>query len=126
MRLLLDTHVLLWALGEPERLPNELYDHIRCWDGGICASAVSAWEIAIKTSLRKLTFPLQRFASSLADAGIEELTISSRHVVQLAALPFHHRDPFDRMLIAQAMAEGMVLVTKDPILASYPVQTLWR
>ena len=128
MRLLLDTHALLWASGAPERLSAAARAALLDDENDISFSIVSLWEIAIKMSLQRLDLSSDWLA--LIDEGRKRLgarwlPIDATHCGQVAALPWHHRDPFDRMPVAQAMCDGMTLVSKDGILADYPVRVLW-
>lgn len=122
MRLLFDTHVLVWAAATPERLPQELADLIRDPTNVRHFSVVSVWEIAIKAQLGRPDF--QHDASvlrlGLLQNAYAELPITGRHALAAGALPLLHRDPFDRMLVAQAAAEDLILVTMDTTLAAYP------
>lgn len=122
-RLLLDTHVFLWWRGEPSRLPPDARSVIATAEI-VFVSAASAWEAAIKASLGRLELPATIEEGVLA-SGFEKLLITFSHAEKAARLPQHHRDPFDRMLIAQAQAEGLVLVTHDRILEDYDVEILW-
>jgi PIN domain nuclease of toxin-antitoxin system len=122
-RLLLDTHIFLWWRGEPSRLAPKVRSSIAAADI-VFVSAVSAWEAAIKVSLGRLKLPDTIEAGVLA-SGFEKLLITFSHAERTASLPHHHRDPFDRMLIAQAQAEGLTLVTHDRLLAPYDVEILW-
>ena len=122
-RLLLDTHVFLWWRGEPSRLSPDVRSAIATADI-VFVSAASAWEAAIKVSLGRLELPAT-FEEGVLASGFEKLLITFSHAEQAARLPHHHRDPFDRMLIAQAQAEGLVLVTHDGILEAYDVEILW-
>ncbi len=124
MRLLLDTHVALWSLGEPTRLSADARTAIVDADSDVFASAVSLWEIAIKRKLGKLQAP-DDVPERLASKGYTDLVVTCAHGWAAGALPLHHRDPFDRLLIAQAQLEGLVLVTADRRLAAYGVATLW-
>ena len=122
MRLLLDTHLLLWAAAAPERLPVEAAALIEDEGNALVFSAASLWEVAIKAGLGRADFradagPLRR---GLLDNGYEELGIAGAHACAVAALPPLHRDPFDRMLVAQAQVEGLCLLTADPALTGYP------
>ena len=92
----------------------------------VYASLASAWEIAIKVGLGRLVFDLESMESTLAASGIQTLEISLRHTARVAELPQHHGDPFDRMLVAQALCESMTLVSRDRELAKYGVKLLWR
>ncbi|MET0592192.1 MAG: type II toxin-antitoxin system VapC family toxin [Polyangiaceae bacterium] len=123
MNLLLDTHVLLWCLGAPERLQRETRRKIEKPDTVVFVSAASAWEIEMKRSLGKLKAPSD-LEEQLQEKRFTELPIRLRHVQSLRSLPSLHRDPFDRMLVAQAVAENLVLVTADEKLRAYPVRTM--
>jgi PIN domain nuclease of toxin-antitoxin system len=118
MRLLLDTHVLLWALLEDPRLSSAQLDAIGT--GELYLSAASVWEIGIKRGIGKLDVPEEIF-SIAANAGCRPLPISWIHAETAAALPHHHADPFDRMLIAQARCEGLRLVSSDARMKAYDV-----
>lgn len=122
-RLLLDTQIFIWWRGDPRRLTAGVRDDIAAADL-VFVSVASAWEAAIKVSLGRLDLPDTVEAGVLA-SGFEPLFISFSHTARAAALPLHHRDPFDRMLIAQAQAEGLVLVTHDRRLEPYDVEILW-
>ncbi len=124
IRLLLDTHALLWALSEDPKLSAPALAAIVDMDNQILVSATSAIEIAIKRSLGKLEAPSDLLATVEA-AGFIPLTVDFLTAERLASLPFHHRDPFDRLLIAQALVEEVVVVTRDPAFAPYEVETLW-
>lgn len=122
MKLLLDTHVLLWAAGAPERLSTEGHDLLDDRANQLIFSVASLWEIAIKASLGRADFTVDAglLRRGLTDNSYEELTITGPHALAVAGLPPLHRDPFDRMLVAQAQVEGFVLVTADPVVAGYP------
>jgi len=122
-RLLLDTHVFLWWRGEPARLSSQVRSSIASADI-VFVSAASAWEAAIKISLGRLELPDTVEAGVLA-SGFEKLLITFSHAEHVTSLPLHHRDPFDRMLVAQAQAEGLTLVTHDRLLEPYDVEILW-
>jgi PIN domain nuclease of toxin-antitoxin system len=122
MKLLLDTHLLLWAAGQSERLPavaRALLDDPR--NEPIFSSA-SLWEIAIKSGLGRDDFQVDArvLRRGLLDNGYGELPITSEHAVAIDGLPPIHKDPFDRLLIAQSMVEGITLLTSDPLVAKYP------
>lgn len=123
MKLLLDTHVLLWALGRPQRIRAETRRRIEQPDRFVFVSVVSAWEIEIKRALGKLRAPLD-LTAQLTRLRFTELPVRLRHVDALRDLPPLHRDPFDRMLVAQAGADGLTLVTADDRLRAYDVATL--
>jgi len=124
MRLLLDTHTLLWALEDNPKLSARAREAIENLDNEVLVSAVSAWEIAIKKALGRLKAP-SGLSDAIADAGFVRRLIGFQDAVQLESLPSVHSDPFDRMLVAQAQVEGIPIVTKDPHIARYSVQTVW-
>ena len=121
MRILLDTHVVIWW-DEGKRLSREADRAIRTAEQ-VYVSAVSQWEIAIKTALGRLK-PRRTLEEAVEDSGFEELPVRLRHGVALAAVPLLHRDPIDRMLVAQATAEGLTLVTRDSIFDDYDVKVI--
>jgi PIN domain nuclease of toxin-antitoxin system len=121
VRLLLDTHVLLWWLADDRRLGKQARALIAAADNTIYVSAASAWEISIKRTLGKLKAPAS-LDSTIEDAGFEKLVIEFQHGERAGALPPLHNDPFDRMLIAQALTEELVLVTADKFFSGYGVQ----
>ena len=122
-RLLLDTHVLLWALEDSQALSIDARQSIADTRNEVFVSAVSIWEMAIKRSLGKLRAP-DNLADTVQEAGFAALPITLAHAEQAGMLPPHHRDPFDRMLVAQALAEGLVLVTDDALIPKYGVRTM--
>jgi PIN domain nuclease of toxin-antitoxin system len=126
MKLLLDTHLLLWAAGEPRKLPAAALALIDDRANELIFSAASIWEIAIKNSLGRNDFRVDArlLRRGLLDNGYIELPITSEHAVAIESLPALHKDPFDRILIAQAVVEGISLLTVDPAVARYkgPVQ----
>jgi PIN domain nuclease of toxin-antitoxin system len=125
LRLLLDTHALIWALSTPAKLPRFVAGAIDDPENFVFASAASAWEMSIKQALGRLDFPLHRLADTLAKTGIVDLAVTLRHAVAVSRLPAHHRDPFDRLLIAQAQLEDLTLVSRDPLIRQYQVPVLW-
>ena len=122
MRLLLDTHLLLWAAGPSPRLSSQARRLIEDPGNELLASAASLWEIAIKSALRRPNFPVNAslFRRNLLNNGYEELAVTGEHAVAVANLPPLHRDPFDRILVAQSVVEGITLLTTDPLVAQYP------
>lgn len=122
-RLLLDTHALLWWLQGDERLGSMMVDQVSDPINQVFVSAASTWEISIKRGLGKLTAP-EDMSSVIEENGFLELPITLFHGDQAGSLPDIHKDPFDRMLIAQAQAEGLVLVTHDSTIKSYGIRTL--
>jgi PIN domain nuclease of toxin-antitoxin system len=127
VRVLLDTHVWLWMWGEPEKLRNEARTIIEDPATELVVSAVSAWEIATKEAAGRMRLPTAA-AEWLADRRhrreVDELPITLDHAARAGTLPPHHRDPFDRMLVAQAQLEGLVILSADKKLAAYEVETL--
>ena len=122
-RLLLDTHVFLWWRGMPGRLREEARTAIAEAEI-VFVSAASAWEAAIKASVGRLEIP-GSIEDAVIDSGFEKLPITFGHAERTAGLPLHHRDPFDRLLIAQAQVEDLKLVTHDRAMESYEVSILW-
>lgn len=123
MKLLLDTHVVLWWQRDDRRLSRKARRAIADADV-VWVSAVSAWEVAIKTALGRLRLS-EPFRALLAADDFTELPLTLAHAEALAALPAHHADPFDRALVAQASTEGATLVSHDRALASYRVPVIW-
>ncbi len=123
MKLLLDTHALLWALGNDARLGEQARGLIGDPENDVLASAASLWEIALKIRIGKLTADLRRILAALPAARYRLLAIEPRHLVALGAVPSFpdHRDPFDHLLIAQSIADGLVLVSENRNIARYPV-----
>jgi PIN domain nuclease of toxin-antitoxin system len=117
MRVLLDTHLLLWALVQPSKLSKAVRKQIEAAE--VFASAASIWEICIKSALGNLKADPNEVLEAIEPAGFGILPISGLHAVKVAALPPIHRDPFDRMLVAQALVEPMTLLTNDRALAGY-------
>lgn len=128
MKLLLDTHVLLWALTEPKKLSHRVAKRLSSDDDRICVSVVSLWEICVKWSQGSLALPATPtalFPRVIVDSGYELLSVDAPHALEVASLPWHHRDPFDRMLAAQARVEGFTLVTRDEAFEAYSLPTFW-
>jgi PIN domain nuclease of toxin-antitoxin system len=122
MKLLLDTHLLLWAAGEPRRLSRQARGLIDNPSNELLFSPASLWEVVIKRGLGRADFKVDArlLRRGLLDNGYGELPIVSNHVVAIESLPPIHKDPFDRVLVAQAMVEGITLLTTDPLLLQYP------
>jgi PIN domain nuclease of toxin-antitoxin system len=123
MRILLDTHMLLWWMSDDPRMSRSAQAEITLPHTEVYVSAISLAEISVKTSLGKLTVggDLQ---GAIDESGFHSLPFTAAHGYRLADLPWHHRDPFDRMLVAQALAESLVVATVDPACRQYTVQTL--
>jgi PIN domain nuclease of toxin-antitoxin system len=127
MKAILDTHAFLWALAGDERMSRLARDTF-AGPTGLSLSIASIWEILIKVQSGKLKLPRPAgpyVLKKLAENGIEVLYISLDHLLALERLPMHHRDPFDRMLIAQSMEENLPIVTSDPLFARYDVRLIW-
>lgn len=122
MKLLLDTHLLLWAAGRSDRLSADARALIQAEENQLFFSAASLWEIVIKRGLGREDFKVDArlLRRGLLDNGYSELPIGSEHVVAIEGLPPIHKDPFDRILLAQAQVEGITLVTADSTLVQYP------
>lgn len=123
MKLLLDTHVLIWMLLGRDRLSASAAGAIEDAGNEIFVSVISAWEIEIKLAKGKLPLP-SNLADALASLRVRHVPVTLDHVLAVESLPRHHRDPFDRMLIAQAQLEGLTLVTSDRQMRGYPVATM--
>ena len=122
MKILLDTHLLLWAAGEPQRLSTQARTLIDDPDNELLFSAASLWEVSIKRGLGREDFNVDArlLRRGLLDNGYTELPIISDHVVATESLPLIHKDPFDRILVAQATVEGVTLLTIDSLVSQYP------
>ena len=128
MRLLLDTHAFLWSISAPDRLSGRARRAIEDGANDVFLSAASAWEIAIKAGLGRISLPQdpERFVpDQMAQNSIQPLPVQLGHALKVLVLPDLHRDPFDRLLVAQAMAEGLTLVSGDRRLTGYAVKLLW-
>lgn len=128
MKLLLDTHALIWFCEGNTKLTTPARAALENGDNDLYYSIASIWELAIKVQLGKLRMSAAlepRFRRSLERAGIRALAIEYAHAARVSTLPLHHRDPFDRLLVAQAMLEQMALVSHDTALDQYPVNRLW-
>jgi len=121
MKLLLDTHILLWAAGDPKKLPVKIRKLIEDEENTLFFSAASLWEIVIKNGLGRSDFQIEprMFRASLIDNGYLEVLITSEHVLFVHDLPPFHKDPFDRILVAQSSIEGMALLTVDQAVIDY-------
>ncbi len=121
MRILLDTHLLLWAMAASQKLPRAVKSQLLDPGNEVYYSAASVWEIAIKRGLRRAQFriDIDDLLNALRESGFLELPVDARHAAGVAHLPPIHKDPFDRLLVAQSMAEPMTLLTNDKIVAEY-------
>jgi PIN domain nuclease of toxin-antitoxin system len=128
VKYLLDTGVWLWSLWEPERISHKGRAVLADFSHDVFLSAVTSWEVAIKSGAGKLNLPEAPgtyVPRRMADQGLRPLPVSHQHALAVFGLPDHHRDPFDRLLIAQANLEDMILITADRMFEKYPVQLLW-
>lgn len=128
MRILLDTHTFLWWITDDVQLSTTARQVIEDSGNTLYLSAASGWEIAIKSRLGKLRLPddVQGYVSEqIISNAIQVLPIEMSHALQVYTLPDHHRDPFDRMLVAQSQIEQLPILTIDPLIAQYPVTTIW-
>ena len=127
MNLLVDTHAFLWYLAGDARMSAAARSAVDDPDNEWHLSAASVWEMAIKADLGRLTLPspVADYVAEKARAGLDVLPIEWRHAAAVAGLPAHHRDPFDRLLVAQAQLEGLHIVTADPVFRKYEVGVVW-
>jgi len=119
MRLLLDTHILLWWLCDDKKLTKEIESHITNNENDVYISTVSTWEVAIKKSIGRLTIDLLEFEDAIGKSGMSILPITMPHTLAVATLPMHHSDPFDRLLVAQSAVEPLRLLTHDETVGLY-------
>jgi PIN domain nuclease of toxin-antitoxin system len=128
MKLLLDTHAFIWWSFTPDKLSDETLRLTSLPDNTLYLSLLSVWEIQIKVNIGKLDLPLalpEIVSKQIADNGLQLLDVRPEHIYELENLPMHHRDPFDRLLLAQASVEGLVLVSKDEAFTTYSIPLLW-
>ncbi len=127
MTVLLDTHPLKWWLDDPDRLSESAKTVIENSLNSIVVSAVVSWELAIKTNIGKLRVHelLANWMNKMVGEGFLELPIDSSHAIRAGLLPLHHKDPFDRMLVAQAQATGWPIISADPVFDHYGVRRIW-
>jgi PIN domain nuclease of toxin-antitoxin system len=127
VRLLLDTQIFLWFLDDESRIPESPREAIHAPENTVLVSAAAIWEIAIKASLGRLrvsSADVKRMPHLIESAGFDELPVLARHATGVHSLPLHHRDPFDRLMIAQTVAESLTLVSTDPVMRAYDVALL--
>ena len=129
MKLMLDTHTFLWFIAGDAKLSQYTKELIENQDNQRHISSSALWEITIKSSMGRLVVPTpmsELIQNHILANGIDILTISPKHLDTLHSLPYHHKDPFDRLIIAQSICEDMVILTKDTAFDHYPVQTMWN
>lgn len=124
MKLLLDTHAALWWLADDDRIGEQVIRHLTDDTNQVLISAIVVWEVAIKRSLGKLDAP-EDLAPTLLGAGAQPLPVTLEHAAAVEKLPWRHRDPFDRMLVAQALTEDAAIVSRDEPLSGYGVPIVW-
>ena len=124
---LIDTHILLWLMLEPQKLSNAVKKTLQNTNNELYISRISLWEIAIKIKIGKLNIKMNfiDICVALKENDFILLDLKNKHIVETLALPFHHRDPFDRMLIAQAKTENLTIITKDQNFSEYNIDILW-
>jgi PIN domain nuclease of toxin-antitoxin system len=128
VRYLLDTTALIWMVSDQQKLNPAAAKALRSTSSELYLSVVSVWEIVIKTAMGRLRLrssPTRAIPEWQSEFGLQTLNVTQTHALEIADLPLHHHDPFDRMLVAQALAEDLVLITADDLLTKYPVRTLW-
>lgn len=127
MRILVDTHVLLWALSDPARIESAAREALESRRNEVFFSAASIWEIAIKARLLRMQFGVdaEEVAQVAQGIGFLELPIRANHAAGVARMPLHHKDPFDRILVSQSVAESLRLMTTDRVLAAYSKDLVW-
>jgi PIN domain nuclease of toxin-antitoxin system len=127
MNYLLDTHALIWLLEGDENLSKNARQMIENQENVCLISSATLWEIAIKVSIEKLEMQLSYgdFIRLIWENGIEVLDIKAEHCIKLLELPFHHKDPFDRLIIAQSIVEDMTIISRDSQFANYPAKIIW-
>lgn len=125
MKFLLDTHILIWSLQDNERLSYQVRELINDANNEIYVSAASIWEIAIKSSLDKLNLSVDEIVKTLHHSDYFQLPITFSHTAKTARLPYHHNDPFDRVLIAQALVEELTFITHDDKIKQYDISLLF-
>lgn len=124
-RLLLDTNIVLWLLlGDDSAIPDPIQTELEDNDNDVYVSAASVWELAIKRSLGRFTIE-DDWVAALYGLDLDHMPVTAEHVAAVETLPWHHRDPFDRLLVAQAITENLVVVTADRTIPSYEVSVLW-
>lgn len=127
MSYLIDTQILIWLFIAPQQLPLKVLKILKNTENDIFVSNVSIWEIAIKSSIGKLNLPfeLKNIVQEISEMSILILDISTEHLIKVADLPFHHKDPFDRLLISQSLVENISLISADGNFKQYDINLIW-
>lgn len=127
MRFLIDTQILVWLIIESKKIPTKILNILENPENEILVSSVSIWEIAIKISINKLSLPfeLKYIINVIEKMNIKILEINIEHLINVAELPFHHKDPFDRLLISQSMIENISIISSDSSFQNYKVDVIW-
>jgi len=127
MKYLIDTQILTWMIIDTPKIPDKINKIIKDSKNEIFVSSISIWEIAIKTSIGKLTFPfeLRKIREVIKNMNISILDISTEHLINVAELPFHHKDPFDRLIISQGMIEKLPIISSDNHFTKYKIKIIW-
>ncbi|MBM2814702.1 MAG: toxin-antitoxin system toxin component [Ignavibacteria bacterium] len=127
MKYLIDTQILIWIFGDSYRIPKKILDILKNTENQIIVSAVSIWEIAIKKSIGKLKFDfeLKILVQEIYEMNINILDITSEQIIKVADLPFHHKDPFDRLIISQAILENLPVNSSDVNFKKYEIELIW-
>lgn len=127
MKLLLDTHAFIWFMTGDPRLSPRVKQEMENEDAEVYLSAASVWEIAIKSGLGRLALPVpvEDYLAEKREQGLREMSVGWNHAAAVAKLPLHHRDPFDRLLVAQSLVEDIPLASSDPELAPYGIKIVW-
>ncbi len=124
---LIDTQILIWSLGLSDKIPNKIRNILNDTNNFIFVSSASIWEIAIKTSIGKLIFPfkLKDIRKVIQGMNINILDIRTEHIIKVSDLPFHHKDPFDRLIISQAIVENLIVISSDKNFSKYKINNIW-
>jgi PIN domain nuclease of toxin-antitoxin system len=126
MKYLIDTQILIWSIIDTQKLAKNVVKEFKKTENNILISAVSIWEIAIKTSIGKLILPfeLKNIIKEISEMNISILDITSEHLIKVAELPFHHKDPFDRLIISQSIIENILIISSDIIFSKYDIEVI--
>ena len=127
MRLLIDTQILIWLIIDTQKIPKNIHNFLNNTENEIFVSSVSIWEMAIKISIKKLILPFEvkNIIKEIKNMNMNILDISSNHLIKVADLPFHHKDPFDRLIISQAIIENLPVITSDKNFDYYEIKNIW-